>query len=830
MDKRRSVKRSVVTCAVLVGLTVSPQAQAGWFSDRWDDIVDSITEVQETIVDTVEDVVGGALEDGVVFLLENGAGKGADYIFGLLLKLPGLDGDITFDLMVKIMKNDSIITDDILISMMKNDSMISLIGKLIEEKDTQARATEFFNLSMQRMMPIMMDPNFDISIISEIPTEAYVMFSSLGSVSNNDDALERAWEGMLELAMSDPQTAGTMFALLGQVSPEYQKAMLDFMFLALDAEGVEHIAESYNFNQAMIEGLATMMASDPEATMALFQGLMPMLMTFDEAGNMTGMAPYGERFMTVLGTKMMTCGNESAIALGMAFGQMMPGMIPPSITNMEACGRVESPEAIALINSGNVDYRDSDNDGIPDFMDQYPNADNNEDLDADGIPDAVDNDIDGDGISNEADADDDGVEGTDPDQTDSDNDGINDAHDMVDDTDTDEDGIPDTADNDIDDDGIDNEADADVDGDGIIDNGPDMDNDGINDAHDSDVDGDGIPNEADADDDGVEGTDPGQTDTDNDGINDANDPDIDGDGILNNADVDQNGDGINDNGTDTDNDGINNANDSDIDGDGTPNESDTDIDGDAIDNDADVDPDGTGTNDNGIDTDGDGINDANDSDIDGDGIENGADVDVDGDGTNDNGTDIDGDGINDESDSDVDGDGTTDNGNDSDNDGINDDSDTEVNSGVDPVAATINTLVYTYDASGVLRNEAGTPVTDVNFDKTITTYLAIILPGGNKSVVIQVPLDLLYTDENGNKFIVSVPLDDEGSVFVISMTADGYGRVFMGRDGKGFEMSGDLSGMADGEELVFSVIEVEGQLAGKTTIRPANKNLTFDEN
>ena len=357
MDKKR-IKRSVVTCAVLVGLTVSPQAQAGWLSDRWDDIKESITDVRDSFqkemdrfkdrikdeIERVGDDISDGIESGAVKLLGLGdAGKGADYIIGVLLNADklGLDGHNVFKLLMKAMKEENIITDDIMIAMMKNDNMISLIGKIINGADTneekQARATEFFNLAMERMLPIMMDPNFDINVINEIPTEAFVMFSSLGSIESNDDSLEKAWEVMLKNSMSDPQAAGTMFGLLTQISPAYQKAMMDFMFLAIDAEGVQHIAQSVNFNQAMIEGFAAMMESNPQAAQQLLQGLMPMLLTFDERGKMTGMTPYGLRFMTVLGTKMMTCQDPAATALGMAFGQMMPGIIPPSIIEDVAC-------------------------------------------------------------------------------------------------------------------------------------------------------------------------------------------------------------------------------------------------------------------------------------------------------------------------------------------------------------------------------------------------------------------------------------------------------------------------------------------------------------
>ncbi len=669
--KKEGIKGSVVAAALVLGLVTAPTpVKAGWLSDTWDSFTDRVEnlfdEAQDAVEDVIDDVILQPVEDGIVYLLEHGAGKGADYLIGLMLQLDSLDGHVAFGLMVDLMQNKNIITDDILIAMMKNENMVSLIGKLIAEEDTQARAEEFFTVAMQRMLPIMMDPSFDVNIISEIPTEAFVMFSSLGSIEDNDDALEKAWEGMLKSAMSDPQTAGRMFELLGKVSPAYKKAMLDFMFLAIDANGIQHIAQSVNFNQAMIEGFATMMENDPQAAQQLLQGLMPMLLTFDDQGNMTGMTPYGARFMTVLGTKMITCQDPAATALGMAFGQMMPGVVPPAINEDYACNRVEDAENIAHLNNVEITYIDSDNDGVPDFMDRYPGIDNRADIDNDGIPNDADDDMDGDDIANG--------------------------------------------------------ADADANGDGQIDTGKaDTDGDGIDNASDNDIDGDGIDNDS--------------------------DDDIDGDGIANDADADVNGDGIVDNGPDKD---------------------------------------------------GDGINDAHDNDIDGDGIVNDADADADGDGQTDDGVqDEDGDGI-------IDG-IVVDNG------------------------KIVETIVYFYGTDGILRDKNNQEVVnrDYSNDANHITNVTVMMPG-NKSVVIQVDMDGIHTDDQGNKMIVSDMLDDKGSRFIISMTTDGFGKVFIGNADGGFEMTGYLQGMKENEELVFSVSKTQdGKLAGKTTIMPKDKALAF---
>ena len=43
-------------------------------------------------------------------------------------------------------------------------------------------------------------------------------------------------------------------------------------------------------------------------------------------------------------------------------------------------------------------------------------------------------------------------------------------------------------------------------------------------------------------------------------------------------------------------------------------------------------------------------------------------------------------------------------------------------------------------------------------------------------------------------------------------------------------MTGNLSGMDEDEEIVFITTEIDGEMAAKTTIRPANKNITFSNN
>ena len=328
---------------------------------------------------------------------------------------------------------------------------------------------------------------------------------------------------------------------------------------------------------------------------------------------------------------------------------------------------------------------DSDNDGLLDFI-ENENKDTALDLDGDGIPNFKDLDTDNDGIFDiyevdGTDPDADGIAGTSPvavnsagipitanggmgyNEIDTDADGKPDYKDL----DTDADGIADKTEGiaDPDSDGVGNWRDTDSDGDGIIDateGTVDTDSDGISDFLDNDSDNDGISDK-------IEGT-----------------VDTDGDGTGNWRDLDSDNDGISDQteGTlDTDSDGTVDRLDLDSDNDGIPDkvEGSVDSDGDGRGDWRDLDSDNDGINDKtegSADSDGDGTGDWRDLDSDNDNISDKTEgtVDTDGDGKSDYlDTDSDGDGISDniEGTTDTDGDGTGDwRDLDSDNDGISD--------------------------------------------------------------------------------------------------------------------------------------------------------------
>lgn len=176
---------------------------------------------------------------------------------------------------------------------------------------------------------------------------------------------------------------------------------------------------------------------------------------------------------------------------------------------------------------------DTDGDGVPDFIDGFPN-DSTEwaDTDDDGIGNNADTDDDGDGVSDSSDA----FPLNANESVDTDQDGLgNNA-----DTDDDGDGVADSADAfpldntetiDTDNDSIGNNADTDDDGDGVADS---ADTFPLDNTETIDTDNDGIGNNADTDDDG-------------DGVADVDDAfpldatettDSDGDGIGDNADTD----------------------------------------------------------------------------------------------------------------------------------------------------------------------------------------------------------------------------------------------------------------------------------------------------
>ncbi|MBW3012861.1 hypothetical protein KY340_01530 [Candidatus Woesearchaeota archaeon] len=150
----------------------------------------------------------------------------------------------------------------------------------------------------------------------------------------------------------------------------------------------------------------------------------------------------------------------------------------------------------------NTDF-DDDNDGVNDEVDYHTNND----FDLDGLPNGADDDDDCDGISDcdDPDMDNDGL--LNKDDLDDDNDGVPDIDDVDagatltpdNNNDLDDDGILNAIDDDIDGDGIMNEDDADMDNDGVPDCvDQDNDNDGILDKEDpdysDDFDEDGMPN------------------------------------------------------------------------------------------------------------------------------------------------------------------------------------------------------------------------------------------------------------------------------------------------------------------------------------------------
>ena len=305
---------------------------------------------------------------------------------------------------------------------------------------------------------------------------------------------------------------------------------------------------------------------------------------------------------------------------------------------------------------------DSDHDGIDDVLDASATGGNDSngngiddihepiDTDNDGIPNYLDIDSDADGIADaqetQVDTDADGV--ADYVDVDSDGDGLADA--------LEDNNSPELSGNDTDRDGIDDAIDVDVTG------GDDLDGNGVDDSlQPADRDGDGIPNHLDLDSDGdsvedsAEAGEQGDTplDTDGDGVPNFLDLDSDGDGTadqieasldldrdnipdiidVNLATLDTDGDGLNDliEGTDdTDGDGIPDFEDLDSDADGIADELEAQYNGELP-----ADRDGDGVFDYiDIDADNDGISDAveGSGDRDGDGVPDYRDLDTDNDG------------------------------------------------------------------------------------------------------------------------------------------------------------------------------------------------------
>ncbi len=354
---------------------------------------------------------------------------------------------------------------------------------------------------------------------------------------------------------------------------------------------------------------------------------------------------------------------------------------------------------------------DTDNDGVPDYLDLDSDNDSINDIVEAGLDDTDHNGLLDDGdlaTLSERDSDDDGI--ADRIDTDSNNDGVNDIaatsfarldadQDGVidnataaDNADADGDGIPDLTDGDqgvlgtdrdYDGDGIPNPLDPDNDNDGLSDvqegalsNGAasliDSDGDGITDDNDLDSDNDGLPDWQEA-----SGVAPSGTDTDADGIDDAYDIDQTG-GVDSGAGTGAIGGGAGDDAGAAD--GIDDA---------VQSRRDSDNDGaiDALDADSDNDGLSDGTEANlsaasGSDSDNDGVDDAFDSANNPAFVDSGT-----GNGPGNGSDDLNGDGIADATLVDTDGDSLADlRDNDSDNDGITDDLEGSGDSDNDSVA------------------------------------------------------------------------------------------------------------------------------------------------
>ena len=202
---------------------------------------------------------------------------------------------------------------------------------------------------------------------------------------------------------------------------------------------------------------------------------------------------------------------------------------------------------VTLDNNENINEVDSDNDGIPDIVEEEQGTDpENSDSDGDGIDDntEADNGTDPSNPDSDGDGIDDGTEnenGTDPSNPDSDGDGIDDG--------TENENGTDPNSGDTDGDGL---SDSDEETNGTDPSNPDSDGDGLNDGDETDSgtdpsnpdsDGDGIDDGAETD----SGTDPSNPDSDGDGLSDGEEsdsgtdpsnPDSDGDGIDDGTEVD----------------------------------------------------------------------------------------------------------------------------------------------------------------------------------------------------------------------------------------------------------------------------------------------------
>jgi len=948
-------KKSIIKIMICSAIFTASPLQAGWFSDNWNSIQESIFGIRVTLQDQISEEIkaNGYNESNIIEILKKNIDKVEALDFVNALIFLGTQNDTInekamFNLLKSMMDTKNLVTGDIISQMLYNTNMMSVVDNVLQgnQEERVRKTRDLFDVSIKRMIEISFTDEIKISTPKVSPL-AINIFGNLGRINDNSDGLEKSWENFFRFSMSDIKTATAFFKILsGLDGTDKKEALLNFMVLGVDSFNQLHTSEGINFIIAVIEGISQLNPNNTEA-ISLLDNWMQIFTEFNIDGQIKTFTPIGERVMKILALRALECNalQEGNVLRGLTHNPVLSHTLISidEADKLLLCGteyiyldksgkskssrRIEKTTIINRINETqlnkfNLDinqflYTDIDLDGVPDHLDLFPGFNDNAFIDENnnsipdifekgynGVVEVVNFDKDNDDILDFMDADINGNKNGEDNNSNGvidsfDNDIYFDANGDL--RDKDGDGIPDILDSEVYDDFL-----IDSDNDGIVDaldtniyddfnvtsiTPVDTDGDFIPDSLDfnfiddfdvnslipTDTDDDGIPDEIDTNiyDDFNYSSFIG-IDTDNDGLPDIIDPDIDDDGIVNFRDADINGDGILDNGKDSDADGINNDNDFDVDGDGILDIFDFDFDNDGIYNTIDADVYGNGvvdegsidTNNNGIDdtydtydfdfsfdilsfldSDNDGLADNNDSDIDGDGIENIEDADADADGEIDENKrdsdhdgvadkfdddsdndgifdkadadskfnsvklDSDHDGIIDEFDVDVDGDGKFDNGTDSNHDGINDLKDERVEH-----------LVYTYK-EGSLFDKNNRTFDNIRFNANKITYVTLQLPE-NRSVVLDLPLTGFFTDSDHNILMTSNTFEN-GSIFMISMSPDGFGRAFMGNSQGGFEMSGNLQGLKVDEALVFSLIDINGKIAGKTRIRPNGKDITF---
>ena len=237
------MKKNTVSIILLLTFLLNSPLQAGWFEDNWNDIKESIFGIKNTLQDQLAKDINdnNYTETNIINILQENVEKieVSEFISALIFINNKInDKDKIFNLFVTLMEKENLITDDIFIEMLYSSKIMNVIDKSLKggQGNPLAKTRTFFNASVEKFVELIsVDVDEGFNILSsdsplltistpKIPVIAIETFGNLGSVDDNNDALEESWETFFRLIMGNPHSAKAFFKILSG-----KDAMLKFM-------------------------------------------------------------------------------------------------------------------------------------------------------------------------------------------------------------------------------------------------------------------------------------------------------------------------------------------------------------------------------------------------------------------------------------------------------------------------------------------------------------------------------------------------------------------------------------------------------------------------